>query len=226
MPPPSHAKSRPALVIFDCDGVLIDSEPIANRVWRDELRSLGLDLALGEVMARFVGRTRDGCLVLAREMLGRELPQGFGERWDAHLFEALAREVRPVEGIEAVLRTLPVPYCVASNGTPRRMRMALEAAGLLELVEGRLFTASEVARPKPAPDLFLHAAGRMGAQPSQAIVVEDTPTGVRAAVAAGMRALAYAGAAHADAAALAAAGGEIFTRMVELPGLLGLQARA
>jgi len=218
---PSAAKTRPELVIFDCDGVLIDSEPIANRVWQAQLRSLGLDLPLAAVMERFVGRTRDGCLDIARDMLGRELPPGFGERWDEALFDALGREVRPVAGIETVLRTLPVPYCVASNGTPQRMRMALEAAGLLPLVDGRLFTAAEVARPKPAPDLFLHAAARMGRAPSRSVVVEDTPTGVRAAVAAGMRALGYAGAAHADAAALEAAGAEVFQRMDELPARLG-----
>ena len=218
------AKTPPRLVVFDCDGVLIDSEPIANRVWQAELRTLGLDLALEEVMARFVGRTRDGCLVLAREMRGRDLPEGFAERWDEHLFEALGREVRPVEGIEEVLRALPVPYCVASNGTPHRMRMALAAAGLLPLVQDRLFTAAEVARPKPAPDLFLHAARRMGAQPAHTAVVEDTPTGVRAGVAAGMRVLAFAGAAHADRGGLAAAGGELFERMDTLFGLLGFAA--
>jgi HAD superfamily hydrolase (TIGR01509 family) len=220
-PQASRAKNPPALVIFDCDGVLIDSEPIANRVWQEELRTLGIDLPLGQVMERFVGRTRDGCLAIAQEMTGRALPEGFGARWDEHLFEALGREVRPVAGIEAVLRALPVPYCVASNGTPHRMRMALEAAGLLPLVDGRLFTASEVARPKPAPDLFLHAAARMGSNASQTAVVEDTPTGVRAAVAAGMRALAYAGAAHADPGALEAAGAEVFRRMDELAERLG-----
>lgn len=225
MPPAASPKIPPRLVIFDCDGVLIDSEPIANRVWRDELHSLGIRLPLEEVMARFVGRTRDGCLELAREMHGRELPEGFGARWDERLFAALAREVRPVDGIETVLRTLPVPYCVASNGTPHRMRMALEAAGLLGLVEGRIFTASEVAQPKPAPDLFLHAAQRMGAMPHETAVVEDTPTGVRAAVAARMRVLAYAGAGHADAAALTAAGGEVFTRMADVAALLGLAPR-
>jgi HAD superfamily hydrolase (TIGR01509 family) len=225
VPDDLHARNPPELVIFDCDGVLIDSEPIANRVWQAELRSLGIDLPLREVMARFVGRTRDGCLALAREMLGRALPEGFGARWDEHLFDALGREVRPVDGIERVLRTLPVPYCVASNGTPHRMLMALAAAGLLPLVENRLFTASEVAHPKPAPDLFLHAAERMGARPERTVVVEDTPTGVRAGVAAGMRVLAYTGADHADHAGLAAAGAQLFDRMEALPALLGFAAR-
>lgn len=210
----------PALVIFDCDGVLIDSEPIANRVFAEQLAGAGLEMPVEEVMRSFVGRTRDGCIAHAEELLGRPLPPGFGERWDAALFEALAREVRPVDGIVEVLDTLPVPYCVASNGTPRRMRMALDAAGLLSRVDGRLFTASEVARPKPAPDLFLHAARRMGAQPSHTVVVEDTTTGVRAAVAAGMAVYGYAGGAHTDAAALAREGAHPFHEMRMLPALL------
>jgi HAD superfamily hydrolase (TIGR01509 family) len=173
-------------------------------------------------MARFVGRTRDGCLELARQLLGRALPAGFAERWDAALFDALAREVKAVDGVADLLARLRVPWCVASNGTPHRMRMSLEAAGLLPLVDGRLFTASEVARPKPAPDLFLHAAARMGVEPARCAVIEDTPTGVRAGVAAGMRVLAYAAAPHAQREALAAAGAELFHDMGEVQALLGL----
>ena len=121
-----------------------------------------------------------------------------------------------------LLESLSVPYCVASNGTPQRMRMSLEAAGLMPLVEGRLFTASEVARPKPAPDLFLHAARAMGATAGESVVIEDTPTGVRAAVAAGMRVLAYAAAPHAQHDELRGAGAELFHDMGQVPRLLGL----
>jgi HAD superfamily hydrolase (TIGR01509 family) len=209
-----------SLVIFDCDGVLIDSEPIANRVLQRALEGAGLAMAHDEVMKTFVGRTRDGCIEMAGRMLGRALPADFGAKWDAALYEALAREVQPVEGIVEVLEGLRLPWCVASNGEPERMRLALRAAGLEGRVGGRLFSAKQVARPKPAPDLFLHAARVMGHLPATCAVVEDTPTGVKAAVAAGMRVFGYVGAAHADPDALAAAGAATFRHMRALPTLL------
>ena len=209
-----------SLVIFDCDGVLIDSEPIANRVLQRQLEAAGLAMGHEEVMKTFVGRTRDGCIEMAGRMLGRPLPADFGAAWDAALFEALAREVKPVEGITEVLDGLRLPWCVASNGEPDRMRLALRAAGLLDRVGDRLFSAKQVARPKPAPDLFLHAARAMGHLPATCAVVEDTPTGVKAAAAAGMRVFGYVGAAHADPDALAAAGATTFHHMRALPSLL------
>lgn len=218
-----NARRTPvALVIFDCDGVLIDSEPIANRVLAEQLAAVGLPMSVDEVMAEFVGRTRDGCLEHAARKLGRALAPDFAARWDEALFDALASEVKAIDGVAELLQRLRVPWCVASNGTPHRMRMSLEAAGLLPLVEGRLFTASEVARPKPAPDLFLHAAKKMGAQPAQCAVIEDTPTGVRAGTAAGMRVLAYAAAPHAQRDVLEREGAELFHDMAEVPALLGL----
>jgi HAD superfamily hydrolase (TIGR01509 family) len=209
-----------SLVIFDCDGVLIDSEPISNRVLRDSLESAGLPMTLPEVMRTFVGNTRDGCIELAGRMLGRPLPPDFGAQWDAALFAALRAELRPVESVPELLASLKTPYCVASNGNPDRMALSLEAAGLMPLVQGRLFTASEVAKPKPAPDLFLHAARRMGAQPGDCVVIEDTPTGVKAAVAAGMAVFGYVGAPYADAEALRTLGATTFSAMRELPALL------
>lgn len=208
------------LVIFDCDGVLIDSEPIANRVFRDLLEAAGLVLSLDEVMRAFVGSTKDGCIELAGRMLGAPLPPEFGGQWDRELFAALRAEVKPVHGIPEVLASMKVPYCVASNGNPDRIQLALDAAGLWPLFEGRMFTAADVARPKPAPDLFLHAASVMGVEPRDCTVVEDTPTGTKAGVAAGMRVFGYAGAPHADAAGLTAQGATVFHAMRELPALL------
>jgi beta-phosphoglucomutase-like phosphatase (HAD superfamily) len=210
---------RLKLVIFDCDGVLIDSEPIANRVLRDLLESAGLKLTLEQVMSTFVGNTKDGCIVVAGNMLGRPLPSDFGKRWDKALFAAL-RAVKPVAGVPELLAGMKVPFCVASNGNPDRMALALDYAGLMPWVRGKLFTASEVANPKPAPDLFLHAARSMGAAPADCAVVEDTPTGVAAAVAAGMAVFGFAGAAHSDAAKLRAAGATPFAAMGDLPALL------
>ena len=211
---------RLRLVIFDCDGVLIDSEPIANRVFRDRLESAGLRMTLAEVMREFVGKTKDGCIVRATEMLGRPLPPRFGEEWDEALFRALQAEVRPVDGVPELLDAMMMPWCVASNGNRDRMMLALEAAGLGGRVAGKVFTAAEVRHPKPAPDLFLHAARRMGAAPADTAVIEDTPTGVKAAIAAGMVTFGYVGAPHSDATALAALGATTFASMRDLPALL------
>jgi HAD superfamily hydrolase (TIGR01509 family) len=208
------------LVIFDCDGVLVDSEPIANRVLSERLATLGLRMSPDEVMGAFISRTRQGCLERAAALLGGPLPRSFAEEWDAALFQAFDAELRPVAGIGELLDGLAVPYCVASNSSRERMQVALAAAGLLARFTGRMFSAAEVARPKPAPDLFLHAARAMGVAPARCAVIEDTPTGVRAAAAAGMRVFAYAGAAHADVGALRAAGGSVFADMRLLAGLL------
>jgi HAD superfamily hydrolase (TIGR01509 family) len=208
-------------VIFDCDGVLVDSEPIANRVFAEQLARHGLPMTVDDVVRHFIGRSRDACIAVAGEMRGRRFHDTFAEEWDAALHAALEREVRPVPGVPEVLRSLRVPYCVASNGEPAHMRISLTAAGLMPLVEGRLFSARQVARPKPAPDLFLHAARTMGFGPPECAVVEDTATGVRAAVAAGMRVFAYAAGAHTDRDEVTTLGATVFEDMLELPALLG-----
>ena len=211
---------RIELVIFDCDGVLVDSEPIMNRVFAEQLQKVGLALPVSEVMRRFVGKTREQCLALAAEITGCELPRRFGADWDAAAFDALRKEVKPVAGVPEVLQDLAIPYCVASNGMPDRVRVTLDSAGLLRYFEGRIFTSSEVANPKPAPDLFLHAAASMKAAPAACLVIEDTATGVRAARAAGMRVLGYIGGSASDAAALERNGAVVFDDMSRLPGLL------
>lgn len=208
-------------MIFDCDGVLVDSEPIANRVLSKRLAALGLKLSPDEVMRRFLGRTKAGCLELAAGLLTHPLPASFVEDWDAALFGALAKEVKPIEGVAELLAGLDLPYCVASNSTPERMHLTLRTTSLFALFEGRMYTAGEVAKPKPAPDLFLHAAKSMGATPERCAVIEDTPTGARAGVAAGMTVFGYAGGAHTDASALGQEGARLFTSMRDLPGLLG-----
>lgn len=208
------------LVIFDLDGVLIDSEPIANRVLVQLLQRAGISLPESEAMQRFVGRTRDQCIALAAEIGGKPLPEEFAEEWDAALYAALRKEASAVEGVEEALDELTIPYCVASNGMLPRMRLALEAAGLLHFFDGRMFSATQVAHPKPAPDLFLHAAKAMNVAPAASAVVEDTTIGVMAARAAGMRVLGYTGCSHADPAALEREGAQVFSDMRLLPELL------
>jgi HAD superfamily hydrolase (TIGR01509 family) len=209
-----------SLVIFDCDGVLVDSEPIANRVFAEQLGLHGFSFTAEDVMRKFIGNSRDSCIALAGEMRGQPLPATFAKEWDDALHLELARGVKPVEGIPELLRALPIPYCVASNGEPEHMRIALTAAGLMPLVQGRLFSAAMVPRPKPAPDVYLHAAATMGVPPAQCAVVEDTPTGARAGLAAGMRVFAYAGGPQTDRGVMATLGATVFDDMRRLRELL------
>ena len=208
------------LVIFDCDGVLIDSEPIANAVFSRQLATVGIAMSPEQVMRTFIGRSRDSCIAMAGEMRGEPLPPGFAGAWDDALHEALDREVKPVEGVPEVLRSLTVPFCVASNGEPTHMQKGLRAAGLMPLVAGRLFSAAEVANPKPAPDVYLYAARVMGVDPARCAVVEDTPTGVKAGIAAGMTVFGYVAGPQSDPATLRALGATPFDRMADLPRLL------
>ena len=211
----------PDLVIFDCDGVLVDSEPIANRIFVEHLARHGIALTIEAALRDLVGRSLPACVALLEERHGRRLPDDFSTVLQAATMQAFATELRPVAGVAGALDRIACATCVASSGAPQKIRRSLDLTGLLPRFEGRLFSASEVPRGKPHPDLFLHAAARMGHPPARCVVVEDALPGVQAAVAAGMRVLAYAGAAHADAARLGAAGGEVFTAMAELPGLLG-----
>ena len=210
----------PGLVIFDCDGVLVDSEPIANRVFARMLAEQGLVLEGAQMDELFLGRTMAHCLALVAARLGRALPEDFEAEHDRRLFHALAAELAPVPGVVPVLDRLALPFCVASNGGPEKVRFSLGQVGLLPRFEDRLFSAAHVARGKPAPDLFLHAARCMGVTPEACVVVEDSPAGVAAGVAAGMRVLGFA--AHTPAERLREAGAhQVFSAMDELPALLG-----
>jgi len=215
----------PGLVIFDCDGVLVDSEPVANRVFARMLAELGLVFDDAQMDELFLGRTMSHCLELVAGRLGRPLPDGFEAEHDRRLFEALAVELVPVPGVVPVLDRLALPCCVASNGGPDKMRFSLAQVGLLRRFGDRLFSAAHVARGKPAPDLFLHAARCMGVAPAACAVIEDSPAGVAAGVAAGMKVFGFA--ARTPAARLRDAGAHrVFTAMDELPTLLGEPALA
>lgn len=214
---------RPAsleLVIFDCDGVLVDSEPISNRVLAQALSEIGLATSVESSMRDYMGRSWTACVEIFEQRLGRPLPLEFERLFWTRNEAALRAELRAVPGIQEVLGRITTPICVASSGRPEKMRVTLGVTGLLPRFEGRIFSALDVARAKPWPDLFLHAAARMGATPATCVVVEDSPRGVEAGVAAGMRVLGYAG--RNDAVALESAGAEVFSDMLELPARLGL----
>jgi HAD superfamily hydrolase (TIGR01509 family) len=181
------------LVIFDCDGVLVDSEPLAVRMDVEMLAEVGITMSEAEVIERYVGRSPEVILAETEKRLGRRLPDGWFERGDARLREAYVTELAPVDGIKDALSAIDVPVCVASSSGHESIRYKLELTGLYERFAGRIFSATEVANGKPAPDLFLHAAERMGVEPPGCAVVEDSRYGVQAARAAGMRVFGYAG---------------------------------
>ncbi len=215
----------PSLVIFDCDGVLVDSEPAANRVLAEMITEAGLPTSVDECCARYVGRTLESSIALIEESLGRAVPDEW--RTDLRRRERAAweSELASVPGVEAVLRHLQteaIAYCVASSGSKDKMRFTLSHTGLLPLVRDVLFSATEVARSKPYPDIFIHAAEVMGQPAERCVVIEDSVFGAQGARAAGMQVFGYIADPYTDVKGLEQAGAEIFSEMAELPILLGL----
>ncbi|MFK7871428.1 MAG: HAD family hydrolase [Roseobacter sp.] len=178
----------PDLVIFDCDGVLVDSEPLTNRVIRDDLATRGLDLPVEEVNTLFVGGTMMAVRDQARDM-GADLPDTWVEDIYVDMYAVLERHVELVPGVLEVLDHLDsagIPYAVGSNGRHRKMDITLARTGLGDRLKGRIFSREDVQNPKPAPDLYLKVAAEMGVAPQRAVVIEDSPSGARAAQAAGI----------------------------------------
>jgi HAD superfamily hydrolase (TIGR01509 family) len=209
----------PELVIFDCDGVLIDSERLAVKIDVVVFRELGWPLSEAEVIERFVGRSERDTDAAIEAQLGRRLPAGWRKRFESLYRQAFEDGLQPVDGVLEALDGISVPTCVASSGTTDYLRYTLGLTGLYDRFEGRIFSSDEVANGKPAPDLFLHAAERMVADPAGCVVVEDSRSGVEAARAAGMRVLAYAGGLS-PAELLDGRDTILFDDMRELPRLL------
>jgi HAD superfamily hydrolase (TIGR01509 family) len=207
------------LVLFDNDGVLVDSEPHANAVLIHLLKSFGLSLTYEESFALFVGSSMSRVRKVAEDRLRRALPSSFEERYQTDLFERLRAGLMPIPGIQNTLDRIDIPRCVASSGSKDRVRVTLELTGLWSYFEGRVFSREDVSRGKPAPDLFLLAAETMGAKPKRCAVVEDSPLGIEAANAAEMTSFGFAR--EMPASRLREATGGIFRKMEELPALLG-----
>lgn len=218
-----------AAVIFDCDGVLVDSERLAAPILAQLLTELELPTTAAEIDRDLKGRSWEHGLEVIRARRGGAEPwPDLRERYRERLFAAFDAQLEPIAGIAAALDALDaagIPRCVASSGDHERIRRGLRAAGLLErFPDAQIFSVEDVRHGKPAPDLFLHAAERMGFEPATTAVVEDSPAGVQAGVAAGMRVLGYAPA-GADASALQAEGAEPFQDMARLPIILGVRPR-
>jgi HAD superfamily hydrolase (TIGR01509 family) len=208
------------LVIFDNDGVLVDSEWLANQVLADLLTEHGWTRTVDQCHEDFMGATLARVRDAYARATFRDLPESFDAAYQERLFERFRAGLDTVAGVRAALERLDemgIPYCVASNGTPDRIMLALSSTGLLPRFSGRIFSAEEVTRGKPDPDLFLHAASSVGADPALCAVVEDSQLGVQAAHAAGMTVFGYAAMTPAERLAGADV---IFTAMGELPDLL------
>ena len=204
------------LVIFDNDGVLVDSERLANTILGELLTGYGSPTTTDEAVERHLGTSLRRVRAVV-EAEGVAVPADFEDSYHRRLFAAFNQSLVAVPGVAEVLSTLDVPVCVASSGSHERIRRSLTLAGLARHFKGRIFSADDVERGKPAPDLFLHAAAALGARPSRCAVIEDSPLGVEAAGAAGMTVFAYA--AVTPASRLSAAS-VVFSSMGELPRLL------
>jgi len=213
----------PQLVIFDCDGVLVDSEVISNDVLARQLTAEGLPTTLAQARRDYQGLLLEQVARDAGARLGRELGEEWISRYEQVRSEEFRRELRPVAGAAELvqrIRGAGIEVCVASQGRLAKTRLSLELTGLAaHFSPEALFSAEQVARGKPFPDLFLYAAATIGAPTSRCVVIEDTASGVRAAAAARMRVLGYAP--DSDAHALSAAGAELVMSLAEVPRLLG-----
>jgi HAD superfamily hydrolase (TIGR01509 family) len=179
------------LVIFDNDGVVVDSEMLANRVLSGLLTEHGHPTSIEESIRDYMGGTLSTVRSTIRERSGQDLPADFDESYHQRLFEAFSTDLRPVRGIQSVLDGLELPFCLASSGTLDRIVRSLTVTGLIDYFGDRIFSAEQVANGKPAPDLFLHAASTLAVPASHCVVIEDSPNGVAAARAAGMTVLGY-----------------------------------
>ena len=226
----ANLKARwPEVVIFDCDGVLVDSEVIALAVTRRRLREAGLQLSDEETRERFLGLRLDSVVRRIETELGAPLPKEFPDDLSREILATFASELKGVEGVRQAVGGLRARVCVASSSAPERLRFALRVTGYESLFAPNIFSAVEVAQGKPSPDLFLFAARAMGAAPKDCLVIEDSVAGVAAARAAGMRVFGFVGASHfsrlGEGADLTAAGAElIFDDMAGLPDIVAARA--
>ena len=181
------------LIIFDCDGVLVDSERIANEVFAKILNEeCGFTLSLNDMFQTFVGHSSSQCMAIIKEMLGYEPPLHLEQRYKSEINNALLNSVTAVSGIEKAITDLLIPFCVASSGSHEKMQTTLGKTKLIQYFEGKIYSSSDVERGKPFPDIYLHAAREMGVgDPSKCLVIEDSPMGVEGGVAAGMSVFGY-----------------------------------
>jgi HAD superfamily hydrolase (TIGR01509 family) len=196
--------TTPELVIFDCDGVLVDSEPISIRILTEIIGEAGVTISAEDAYREFLGRSMASIVATLSHRYGLTMTSDHLSRIRSRLYREFESGLAAVNGVKEMLHALNLPHCVASSSQPERIRLTLRITGLLEYFEPRLFSSSMVKNGKPAPDLFLHAAHSCGASPENCIVIEDSPAGIEAAKRAGMRVLGFTGGSHAAPAGLKA----------------------
>jgi len=211
-------------LIYDCDGVLVDSEVLAGAALAELMTNLGHPLTGAECTRIFGGLNVTDVLAKAEQILGRPVPPDRGKEAGQRLLERFRQKLQPVNGVAAAIASLPYRRCVCSSSAPERLRLSLDVTGLAPLFGKDVFSAAQVQRGKPAPDLFWFAARALGEAPSDAIVIEDSPLGIAAARAAGMRSIGFVGASHVAPdlrERLKAAGADLIVdAMVDLPGAI------
>jgi HAD superfamily hydrolase (TIGR01509 family) len=212
-------------VIFDCDGVLVDSERLACELQVERLAELGISMTAAEVTERFLGRSIAYVNAAIAEQLGSPPPTDHQHYWEGRYRELMSERLRPIPGVVEALRQITLPVCVASSSGPESIAFKLSLCRLAERFGDRIFSATQVRHGKPAPDLFLLAADHQNADPARCAVIEDSPVGVQAGRAAGMRTFAYAGAGTVARDQLDGEATVVFDDMRRLPELLARAAR-
>jgi HAD superfamily hydrolase (TIGR01509 family) len=220
--------TNPSLIIFDCDGVLVDSEPISIAVLLEMIGKSGVTMSEDDAYDRFLGRSMATISKVLHEEYGFAASEADLDEMRTNLYSRFELDLKPIPGIAETLKRLQLPRCVASSSQPERIRLSLKLTGLIGLLDPHIFSATMVKNGKPAPDLFLFAAKTMGVDPHDCVVIEDSPAGIQAARAAGMRVFGFTGGTHSRGgrleSTLASLGPDlIFNDMLQLPGLLSPQ---
>lgn len=210
--------SKYKCVIFDCDGVLVDSEPIGNQVMVDMANEHGASIDLDYAYQHFKGNSLKKCMAHISGLIDKDLSSNFESEYRERSFEAFKKEIRPVEGVTDVIKNLKQPFCVASSGPENKIRLNLELTGLLPYFEGRIFSCYAINKWKPDPAVFLWATETMGFQPKDCVVIEDSPIGVKAAISGGFDVFGFT--AHDYRKELKAIATETFDSMEKFPELL------
>ena len=207
-------KVPPKCIIFDCDGVLVDSEPITARILIQMCAEIGIQIDMDYVEAHFTGNSWAGCAALMEAKGGKKLPANFEKEYRSRSSEAFKKEIQPINGIPALIDNLSIPFAVASSGPTSKIRLNLGLIGLLEKFEPHIYSCWEIGKWKPDPAIYLHAAKLLNFHPSECVVVEDSLFGVQAGIAGGFRTIGYAN--QHTAPDLKAAGAEVIFDMEEL----------
>lgn len=207
-------------IIFDCDGVLVDTEKIGNQILINMAAEYGFKMELEEAYRNFNGRNLKSCFLHIENAIGQKLPEDFEDQYRINSFEAFKKEARPVEGVVEFISKLKIPYCVASSGPVEKIRLNLGNAGLLEQFENKIYSSYTIQKWKPDPDIFLFAASQMGFEVNECIVIEDSIAGVMAGVKGGFKVYGFAN--EHNASDLKQEGAILFSSFQELRAMLDL----